>query len=119
MVSGGQVRSDASSLSTFNSNYISIIDGLASSWKGSSFDSINSQSQQVSSEFVNTIKGQMEAYATACDLYADYVNSKTNLGIAQSNYNTAVSSVYNTLHSVGYSDIATAGYIAQIGRAHV
>ena len=90
MVSGGQVRSDASSLSTFGSNYTSFIEGLASSWKGSSFDSLNTQSQQVSSDFFNSIKSQMESFAAACDAYEEYANYKTNLGIAQSNYNQAV-----------------------------
>ena len=90
MVSGGQVRSDASSLSTYGSNYSSLVEGLSGSWKGNSYDQLNSQSQMVLSDFVTTIKGQMEAYATACDLYEDYINNKNNLSIAQGNYNQAV-----------------------------
>ncbi len=107
MVSGGQVRSDASSLSTFGSNYTSIVEGLASSWKGSSFDSLNSQSQQIPSEFVSTIKSQMESFATACDLYEEYKENKTNLGIAQSNYNQAVSNNDSSAANSYASDVNT------------
>lgn len=90
MVSGGQVRSDASSLSSYCSNFTSEVSGLGGTWQGSSFDSINSQCQQVVNEGLNTIKSEMEAFATACDLYIEYKNYKSQLSTAQANYNQAV-----------------------------
>ena len=91
MVSGGQVRSDSSSIATSCTNYSSAVDDLASNWKGSSYDSLHSQSQQVASEVMSIIKSEMEAFATACDLYEQYKSYKDQLKSAESNYNTAVS----------------------------
>lgn len=90
MVSGGQVQSDAGSLSTVCSSYSSEVSGLGGTWKGSSYDSLVSQSQQISTDGLNTIKSQMDAFASACDLYVEYETCKKNISIAQSNYNQAV-----------------------------
>ena len=76
MVSGGQVRSDASSISSSCSNYNSEIEGLASSWQGSSYDNLKAQGQKVSDEVLSTIKAEMEAFASACDLYEEYKECK-------------------------------------------
>ena len=89
MVSGGQVKSDASVLSTVGSNFTSQIEGLASSWKGASYDSISSQAPQVVSEFFDAVKTQMESFASACDLYLEYTNAKAVYETASSNYNKA------------------------------
>lgn len=89
MVSGGQVNSDASVLSTVGSNFTSQIEGLASSWKGASYDSISSQAPQVVSEFFDAVKAQMESFASACDLYLEYANTKAVYETAVSNYNKA------------------------------
>ncbi len=90
MVSGSQVSSDASELSTVGSNYSSQIEGLASSWKGASFDSISSQAQEVVSGFLDAVKSQMESFASACDLYQQYSDAKAAYEVAAQNYNTAV-----------------------------
>ena len=92
MVSGSQVRSDANSLNTASSNYNSIVEGLSASWKGRSYDNLNSQAQQVSSEFISTISGQMSSFASACEMYEEYKHYKNQLNIVKNNYNLAVSS---------------------------
>ena len=76
MVSGGTVRGDASSLEQALSNYSSDISGLSGSWKGSSHDSLTSKAENFVSEYQGTIKGEMEAFATACDLYEKYIRVK-------------------------------------------
>ena len=91
MVGGGQVRSDASSVASFSSKFTSEISGLSGSWQGSSYDNLNSQAQSVAAECLNIIKSEMEAFASACDAYVEYQNYKSQLSVAQSNYNSAVS----------------------------
>ncbi|MBP5678783.1 MAG: C40 family peptidase [Bacilli bacterium] len=91
MVSGGQVRSDSGNLASYSSNYDSTVSGLSGSWQGSSYDSFHSKAEQFTSEFLSAIKGQMESFATACDLYEQYKTCKQNVSISQGNYNQAVS----------------------------
>ena len=91
MVSGGQVRSDASSVASFSSKFTSEISSLSGSWQGSSYDNLNSQAQSVAAECLNIIKSEMEAFASACEAYVEYQNYKSQLSVAQSNYNSAVS----------------------------
>ena len=76
MVSGGTVRGDASSLEQALTSYSSEISGLSGSWKGSSHDSLTSKAESFASEYSGTIKGEMEAFATACDLYEQYIEAK-------------------------------------------
>ena len=90
MVSGGTVLGDLSSLKTCFQGYTSEIGNLSSSWKGLSFDNLNSKANEFCSEYSSAISNQMDAFASACDLYVEYQTCKTNLSIAQNNYNQAV-----------------------------
>ena len=92
MVSGGTVTSDASSLSSYISNYKSSISELSSNWKGASYDNLVSKAEEFASEFGNTIEKEMSAFANACNLYEEYKQTKTSLETAKSNYNKAVAS---------------------------
>ena len=90
MVSSGQVNSDLSSIKSNLANYDSFIGEMASSWKGMSYDNLNTKASQFSSEFSNSITSQMNSFASACDLYEKYVDTKAALATAKSNYNSAV-----------------------------
>ena len=90
MVSSGQVRSDASDVSSYLSKLNSCIGELHSCWIGNSYDSLSSQVQQFSSEYSSVIISQMSSFASACDLYLDYLNCKSNLDISKGNYQRAV-----------------------------
>ena len=90
MVSSGTVHSDESAFVNALNQYSNEISGLAGSWQGPSYDNITRKAEAFSSEALGTVKGQMEAFAQACDLYVEYENCKTNLGIAEGNYNQAV-----------------------------
>lgn len=91
MVSGGTVSGDASSLSNVLGEYLSDIEGLSSTWKGPSYDNIQTKASNFVSEYKGLIVGQMESFANACNLYLEYVTCKQNLEISKSNYNQAVS----------------------------
>lgn len=91
MVSGGTVTSDLSILTSSLTKYSSEISGLSGSWKGASFDGISSKAEAFASEYSSTISGQMNAFASACDLYKEYEQCKRDLSSAESNYNAAVS----------------------------
>lgn len=91
MVSGGTVTSDLSSLKTCMTNYTSEITGLSGAWQGDSYNNLVSKAEQAVSEFGNALEGEMTAFASACDLYKEYEQTKINLSTAQSNYNTASS----------------------------
>ena len=91
MVSSGQVNGDWGSLKSILDNYNNELDGLSGSWKGASYDGINSKADAFISEYSGTIGGEMTSFANACDLYEKYKTAKTNMQTAQSNYNTAVS----------------------------
>ena len=90
MVSGGTVTGDASTLKGYLDKYQGEVDGLDANWKGSSHDHL----QSIATEFVSEYTGittQMASFASACDLYQEYEQTKTSLSTAESNYNTAVS----------------------------
>ena len=91
MVSGGQVNSDSSSLTSILSEYDSKISSLSSSWKGASHDNFQAKASEFSSQFSSAIESQMTSFATACDLYEKYIVAKENVEISKSNYNLAVS----------------------------
>ena len=90
MVSGGTVSSDLSSLNSYFQSFSSEVGNLSSSWKGISYDNLNTKANAFIEEYSSGIKGQMESFASACDLYVEYETCKTNLSIAQNNYNQAV-----------------------------
>ena len=79
---------------------------MGSSWKGMSYDNLNSKASQFSSEFSSSITSQMNSFATACDLYAKYQETKAALATARSNYNSAVSAKDNSSASSYSSQIS-------------
>ena len=91
MVSSGEVQSDAQSLSSVGTNYSSAIDGLSSSWKGTSFDSLNSQSKTVLSDFIDKIIDQLNSLASGCAAYENYCTAKTAYDTASGKYDAAKS----------------------------
>ncbi len=89
MVSGGTVTSDLSSLSSFSNSFTSEINGLSGAWKGASYDNLSSKANSVAEEYLSAIKGQMQAFANACDLYVEYQDTKNKLSSARSAYNSS------------------------------
>lgn len=89
MVSSGTVSGDLSTLSSHFSTYSSTISGLDGSWKGASHDSIQSKASEFASSYLSTLQSEMESFASACDLYEKYKQTKQNLQNAESNYRTA------------------------------
>ena len=75
MVSGGTVKNDASILEGYLNNYKAEIGGLDGSWKGPSYDSINSQAESFIGEY-NQIVSQMNNFANACIEYQEYIYLK-------------------------------------------
>ena len=106
MVSSGQVNSDLGSIKTCLSNYDNLIGEMASSWKGMSYDNLNSKASQFSSEFSSSITSQMNSFASACDLYVKYQETKFALATARSNYNNAVAAKDNSSASSYSSQIS-------------
>ena len=90
MVTSGVVSGDLSSITSGFSQYDSSVSGLSGSWQGPSFDNFSSITSSFTSEFSSTISSEMEAFASACDLYKEYETKKNALKTAESNYNTAV-----------------------------
>ena len=92
MVSGSTVNGDASTLSSYLNSYKSSISDLASNWKGASYDNLSSKAEAFVSEFESAIQKEMSAFASACDLYEEYKQYKSELESAKSNYSRAVAS---------------------------
>lgn len=92
MVSSGRVNSDLASIKSSLSNYDNLIGDMSNSWKGISYDNLVSKANAFSSEFSSSISSQMNSFATACDLYERYQDTKSSLSTARSNYNSAVQS---------------------------
>ena len=90
MISGGTVSSDLNSLQSAFDKYNSTINGLSSIWSGPSYDNLISCAEDFSSSYLSTIKGEMEAFSSACDLYNQYLTDKKNLSNSKDNYNEAV-----------------------------
>ncbi|MBP5678854.1 MAG: prolyl oligopeptidase family serine peptidase [Bacilli bacterium] len=91
MVSGGTVQGDLSSFQSLCGKYDSEVAGLSGSWQGASYDNLSSKADACAEEFKNALNSQMDAFASACDLYVQYETCKQNLQISKNNYNTAVS----------------------------
>ena len=90
MVSSGLVSSDASAVTNTCSNYQTTVSDLSSVWKGPSFDNLLSQAEAFVSEYPNTIQKEMNAFASACELYQEYKTTKSLLEAAKSNYAAAI-----------------------------
>lgn len=91
MVSGGTVNGDLSSLKSLFNSYQSEISGLSGAWVGDSYNNLVSKADAMVSEFSAAISSEMSSFASACDLYVEYDNTKKAYQIAMSNYNQAVS----------------------------
>ena len=110
MVSSGAVNGDLSALSNLFSKFDSSLSGLSSSWKGQSYDNFKSRTSEFSSSFLNTLNGQMTAFASACDLYEKYKSTKQAMENAQNNAMNAtdpnVKSQYNQQAANYQSELA-------------
>ncbi len=107
MVSSGQVNSDLSTIKQNLNNYDNFIAEMAASWKGMSYDNLNAKATQFSSEFSGSITSQMNSFASACDLYTKYQETKSALATARSNYNAAVQAKDNSKASSYSSTISS------------
>ena len=92
MVSSGRVNSDASSLKSLFAQYDGVIGELGSSWTGPSHDNLAAKAAEFSSSYSNSLQSQMTSFAAACDFYENFKSTKQSISIAESNYNSAVSS---------------------------
>ena len=75
MVSAGTVKGHSSEVTEQLGQYDSKISELSSSWEGSSHDKLASEASTFSSDCKKISTG-MDAFATACDLYEDYIAAK-------------------------------------------
>ena len=91
MVSGGTVTGDLSSLKNNFTSINSEVSGLSGSWKGSSYDNLMSKVDQAITEVNGVLESEMSAFASACDLYQEYQQTKANLAAAQSSTDPTVS----------------------------
>ena len=106
MVSSGTVTADASELTSKLSMYSSSVGELASSWKGSSYDSISAQANNFVSEYQATITSQMSSFAEAINLYEQYQRAKRNAEISRNNYNQAIANKDSSSVSRFSSDVS-------------
>lgn len=107
MVSSGQVSGDRSSFLSALSDYDSKIGELEGIWKGDSYNNLTSKAKSFSSDFSSAISNQMNEFASACDLYENYISEKRNLEHAQSQYQNAVNSKDNDMKSFWSGKIST------------
>ena len=105
MVSSGRVNSDLSSIKLNLSNYDNFIGEMADYWKGMSYENLVSKANAFSSEISSSLSSQMNSFASACDLYERYIETKASLATARSNYNAAVQAKDNSAASTYSSQI--------------
>ena len=96
MVSSGQVTGDLNSLTSSFTSLSSAVADLNSSWKGQSYENLNAKVEEFINEFKPAISGQMTSFASACDLYVQYQQAKSNLASAQSQGDTSSASTYSS-----------------------
>ncbi len=89
MVSSGTVSSDMSTFDTNMVNYKTYVADLTGQWKGDSYNNLVTKANEFISEFQSAIDKQMTSFASACQSYEEYVNTKRALSDAQSAYNEA------------------------------
>ena len=89
MVSQGLVMSDANNVRNAISNYASQVDDLSSSWKGMSYDNLNSQASEFAGNAAN-ITSQMSSFANAIEVYESYKRTKESYDKYISIYNNEV-----------------------------
>ena len=90
MVSSGTVTSNLNEVTTNFTNYSNLVNDLQSNWQGASYNNLRSKAEEFHSEYLGVISGQMNSFASACDLYVQYMNAKTSLASARGSYNNAV-----------------------------
>ena len=105
MVSGSTVEGDLESLSSFLAEYHSEVDGLSSSWKGSSYNNMLAKAEEFVSEYKEVLSRQMNSFASACNTYEEYIKLKRQKETLDSDYTTAVQNKNNTLASQYSADI--------------
>lgn len=76
MVSSGTVNNDLSSFNNSMTTYNSNVTDLNNSWKGPSYENLNAKAEEFVNEFKNALQGQLSAFASACDLYQQYIQEK-------------------------------------------
>lgn len=79
MVSSGVVNGDKDSAISALGNYNSSLQALDGSWSGDSYSNLMTKAEEFLTEFKSTIEGGMSAFATACDLYVEYTETKRKI----------------------------------------
>ena len=90
MVSGGQIGSVASDVSSAFSSLKGYISDLQGAWEGTSYDNLISQIDEFTGEFESVVSTQLQSFQEAVNLYSQYKTAKNNYQISESNYNMAV-----------------------------
>ena len=90
MVSSGQVTGDLNTLIGDLTNYSSYMGDMASGWKGPSYDNLNAKAEEFVNEYKSAISESMNAFASACSKYEDYMTTKSAYETAKANYDAAV-----------------------------
>ena len=78
MMPGSTAVNDGTTITTTLSDYEGKINGLSSSWKGTSYDSFNDQTTAFVGEY-KPIADQLNSFGTACDEYIKYEQLKKDL----------------------------------------
>lgn len=89
MVSAGTVSSDSSSFEQSSKSYMSQIEGLSSSWQGSSHDNIVSEATNFDSE-MSQVKSELNSFREAVSLYESYEEVKKQYKSYVAAYNNQV-----------------------------
>ncbi len=85
MVSGGTVTGDLNNMKNFFTKLDTEIDGLSGVWKGSSYDNCKVKVDEMISEYSGVISSEMTSFASACDLYLEYEQTKHSISSLRSN----------------------------------
>ena len=88
MISSGNVSNDSNELKQKASDYISKVQSVDGNWKGSSKDSLFSQSTEFKSA-MDKVSGQLSSFASAVQAFESYREAKDNYKDYQKRYNAA------------------------------
>ena len=89
MVSSGTVNEAGAKAKALLDQYNSSVSGVSGSWQGASSNNLQAKAKEFYSSFSSTISSQISSFASACDLYVQYEDTKKSLAAARSNYNSA------------------------------
>jgi len=84
MVSGGTVISDLNTMNNYFNSLSTEVSGLSGSWKGASYTNLSSKVEEMVSKYSGVISSEMNAFASACDLYVEYIQIKGEISSLQS-----------------------------------